>query len=94
MKFAGDDDTDDGRGRRSIFTREQHLQALEWFRAQNGRWGAKSELAHRFGIDPSSMRTLLKRAARVEGEAHRARNVPLGTCPLTDQSNHLQEVSP
>lgn len=53
-------------GRPSLFTREQHQQALDWFRAQHGRRGACADLARRYGITQSAMSSLLKRAAFYE----------------------------
>lgn len=56
-------------GRPSLFTREQHLQALDWYRAQNGRHGALTEIARRYGITLTAMRHLLNRAEHYEREA-------------------------
>lgn len=62
MSFAGEPNR---HGRPSLFTREQHLQALTWFRDQNVRKGALTELANRYGISVTGMTNLLKRAETI-----------------------------
>lgn len=62
MRFHGEP----GYGRASMFTRQQHLDALAWVRAQNGRRGAKTELARRLGITTQATTTLLLRAQCLE----------------------------
>lgn len=63
MSFA---DEEHGLGRPGLFTRAQHLEALAWFRAQNGRRGALKELAARHGIASPCMAQMLRRAEKLE----------------------------
>lgn len=53
-------------GRPLLFTREQHQEALDWYRPRKGEPGAFKALCARYGISSTGMRHLLKRAQKWE----------------------------
>lgn len=59
MSFAGEPNR---HGRSSLFTREQHLQAL----AQRREGKTIAEIARRYGISHGGMTQLLRRAEQIE----------------------------